>query len=324
MRALAWFWAAVLLLAASGASFLQWRGPPAQAMSTEHEPLAAPAVGGLATGGPIAPPQPALLEASRVFRDGLLPRVAADGRISANVYAAGGDGSEQLPSIGILLAGIGMSASDSDQAILATPAPVSLAVSPYTVRPDALLAEARQHGHEYFLSLPMEPRDYPLNDAGNRAMLTGNTPAANAQLLEWALTRFGGYVGATGALGALHGERFADSPSQIGPALDEVTKRGLLYVDPRAGAALPQGVAGRAIDLVVDATPGAPEIDANLAKLEQIARGRGSALGLVSVPRPVAVARLVAWAAGLKERGLALRPVSAILRTPPRAQQAGP
>ncbi len=170
----------------------------------------------------------------------------------------------------------------------------------------------------------MEPRDYPLNDAGKSAMLTGNTPATNAQRLEWALTRFGGYVGATGALGALHGERFADSPSQIGPVLEEGAKRGLVYVDPRPGAALPQAIPGRSIDLVIDATPGAPEIDANLARLEQIARGRGSAIGLVSVPRPIAVARLVAWAAGLKERGFALQPVTAILRMPPRAQQAGP
>ena len=223
----------------------------------------------------------------------------------------------------ILLAGIGMSAADSEQAVLALPAAVSLAVSPYSIQPEPLLAEARQHGHEYFLSIPMEPRAYPLDDPGARALLTGNSPARNEQLLAWAMTRFGGYVGATGALGALHGERFADSPSQIGPVLDELGRRGLLYIDPRPGATLTPGAAGRGVDVLIDQTPGAPEIDAALLRLEQLARAHGSAIGLVSVPRPIAVSRLVAWTAALKERGFALLPVSAIGRLPELAQQAG-
>jgi polysaccharide deacetylase 2 family uncharacterized protein YibQ len=142
-------------------------------------------------------------------------------------------------------------------------------------------------------------------------------------MLDWALTRFGGYVGATGALGALHGERFAESPTQFAPILAEVAQRGLMYIDPRPGAALPPGVVGRDVDVLVDEIPGAAEIDANLARLEDVAKARGSAIGLISVPRPVAIARLVAWSAGLSQRGLALAPVSEVARTPRRAIQAG-
>lgn len=332
MRALAWFWAAILIVAGAGAGYLQWHGPPARAMGRADSPLpdltapgpsAAPAAALLALGGPIAAPDPALLEPSKDYPGGFLPRIGADHRLSADVYAAGSDASEQRPTVAILLAGMGMSAADSEQAIMATPPAVSLAFSPYTVAPEPLLAEARQHGHEYFLSIPMEPRAYPLDDPGNRALLTGESPAANAQRLEWAMTRFGGYVGATAALGALHGERFLGSPTQIGPVFDTLTQRGLLYVDPRPGVALPQGVAGRGADVLIDPVPGATEIDAALAQLEQIARSRGSAIGLISVPRPVAVSRLVAWAAGLKDRGLALTPASAVARVAARAQQAG-
>jgi polysaccharide deacetylase 2 family uncharacterized protein YibQ len=281
-------------------------------------------VAGPPLGTPIAPADPALLEPSRDFADGFLPRIGADGRTPAQAYAAAADPSERRPMVAILLAGIGMSATDSDQAIMGAPTAVSLAVSPYTVQPDPLLAEARQHGHEFFLSIPMEPRGYPLDDPGNRALLTGNTTAANAQQLEWAMTRFTGYVGATGALGELHGERFADSSGQLEPVLEELSRRGVLYIDPRPGATLPPGIAGRAVDVLIDEIPGASDIDAHLGRLEQIALTRGSALGLVSVPRPVALERLEAWASGLRHRGVALVPVSAITRVLPRAEKAGP
>ena len=338
MRALAWFWAALLVLAAGGAGFLQWHGPPASAES--HAVLTRPAEAPAAThpaepveptaAAPISvrttipPPDKALLEPSKDFAGGFLPRIGTDRRSPSVVYAAAEDASGSRPKIAILVSGIGMSAADSNQAILAAPAPISLAVSPYAVLPDALLADARQHGHELFLSLPMEPKGYPLNDPGNHALLTGNTPAANAQQLAWAMTRFGGYVGATGSLGALLGERFADNPTQMGLVLNELTRRGLLYVDPRPGAVVPPGILARDVDLLIDRTPSAPEIDASLQNLEKIARARGAALGLIMVPRPVAMARLLAWATGLPERGVALVPVSALVRTPPRAQQAGP
>ena len=95
------------------------------------------------------------------------------------------------------------------------------------------------------------------------------------------------------------------------PVLDDIARRGLSYVDPRPGAVVTPGV-GRGIDVLIDEVPGASEIESNLARLDQIALARGSALGLVSVPRPVALAQLAAWASGLKERGIALVPVSAV------------
>ncbi|HET9018836.1 MAG TPA: divergent polysaccharide deacetylase family protein, partial [Acetobacteraceae bacterium] len=56
---------------------------------------------------------------------------------------------------------------------------------------------------------------------------------------------------------------------------------------------------------------------AALERLEEVARDRGAALGLVSLPRPVTLDRLAAWTATLSRRGLALAPVSAIVQPPP-------
>jgi polysaccharide deacetylase 2 family uncharacterized protein YibQ len=48
---------------------------------------------------------------------------------------------------------------------------------------------------------------------------------------------------------------------------------------------------------------------------------KGSALGLVSVPRPVTLARVAAWTTTLAAKGLALTPVSALV-LPPAGQEA--
>ena len=98
--------------------------------------------------------------------------------------------------------------------------------------------------------------------------------------------------------------------------LEEVGRRGLLYIDPRPGrtSALPAaGAPSRSVDLVVDDPPARAEIEAKLAALERLARERGSSLGLAGPLRPVTIERIAAWAKGLEERGLVLAPVSALM-----------
>jgi polysaccharide deacetylase 2 family uncharacterized protein YibQ len=67
------------------------------------------------------------------------------------------------------------------------------------------------------------------------------------------------------------------------------------------------------VDVLVDEPPVRSEIEAQLARLEQIARDRGAALGLAGQPMPVTVERLAAWAATLGSRGVVLVPVSALV-----------
>ncbi|MBV9654356.1 MAG: divergent polysaccharide deacetylase family protein, partial [Acetobacteraceae bacterium] len=110
--------------------------------------------------------------------------------------------------------------------------------------------------------------------------------------------------------------------AQMDPVLRQIAARGLIYIDPRPGAAPPAGVWGRSVDVVIDEPANRPEIDAKLAELEQIARDRGSALGLAGAVRPVTVDRINAWASGLGARGLALAPVSALAEPPPPDQEA--
>ena len=340
---LAAFWLAVLLILGIGGGVLQALGPPPPrtapakvasarpvvpppsaaapkpAVVVEHRPEPPPANRpGRDTPGPTADPDPALLEPTPGSPSDLLPRVAADGRMPMQVYAAGFDRTSRRPRVGLLIAGIGLNEADSDRAVRDLPSAVTFAISAYANRVQRLLAAARLAEHEYLLSIPMEPVGFPMNDPGQRALMTNLRVEDNMARLDWVLSRVAGYVGVTNALGAMRGERLSGQTEQMDPLLATIARRGLLYVDARppgsGGAPALPHVWSRDVDLVVDEPTG--QIDQNLAELEHIARDKGSALGLAGAPQPVTVQRIAAWANGLMDRGIALAPVSA-LAVPP-------
>jgi len=335
----------VLAIVVVGGAVLQMLGPPPRAHAVvapettsapraaatpSHEPAPHPAPveavaslagrPGRATPGPIAAPDPALLEPVENDPGVFLPRIAADGRTPSQFYARGFDPADTRPRVAVLLAGVGLNGSESEDAVRTLPGAVTLAFSPYANGLGPLLEAARAAGHEFLISLPMEPQGYPLNDAGDHALLTAVTPQVNQSRLDWALSRISGYVGATGALGLLRGERFAGSPQML-PVLDSLADRGLLYVDTRPSRQPLPRVWSHGVDVVIDEPAVRTEIEAKLATLEQIARDKGSALGLAGATRPVTVDRIAAWTNGLAAKGLALAPVSAIM-VAPRAKEA--
>ena len=366
-RRLGLFWLGALTLLLSGGGILQILGPPnavvqivkaplvkaplvkapiVTAAAASHGPAArddltnvvvvarpAPlAIAGSGRGeaGPIADPDPAMLEPADLAGSDHktpenLPRVAHDGRVPMRVYAAGFDPSSRRPRIGVLMAGVGLNEAESDAAIRALPGAVSLGVSPYAAAKGTgltrLLATARATGHEYLLELPLEPAGFPLNDPGPSTLLTSLSTTANAGRLRWILSRIDGYAGAVGITGTMRGERLAGMPDQMDRIVTELASRGLLYIDPRVtGEPVSKEpmtkVWGRHADLVIDEPMEVEAIDRKLARLEQLAKDQGAALGLVTRPAPVVVARIAAWSLRLAERGAALAPVSALTIAP--------
>jgi polysaccharide deacetylase 2 family uncharacterized protein YibQ len=350
-RGLARFWAIVAGLLGAMVVTLQVLGPPdapSEPVPTAPSPAVAPAgrsaagtdpaaprpaqAGvpapppsdrpGRATPGPVADPDPALLEPSSDGSSGPLPRVTPDGRRAMQVYAAAFDPQTRRARVGLVLAGVGMNEAESLAAARDLPGGVTFAVSPYATPSDRVLSAIRLAGHETLLSLPMEPTEFPLSDPGPRALMTSLPPEQNLERLHWALGRLGGYVGVTNALGVMRGERFSGMADQMSVVLTELDKRGLLFVDVRAGSGPNRLSWGRAVDLVIDEVATGTQIDQRLEALSRLARDRGSALGLATLPRPVTVARIAAWSNGLLNSGLALAPVSAIALPPAGKDEA--
>jgi uncharacterized protein len=266
---------------------------------------------------PLAPaPDPALVAGSAF---GPLPVIAPDGRQAWRVYARPPAVGPRKPRVAILLAGLGLSASQT-QAAIQLPGEISLGFLPHAPSLGPKLAEARAAGHEVLLHLPMEPRNYPNDDPGPHALLTSLTPAANLERLEWSLSRGVGYVGVVNRSGA----RFAESDTDLRPVLLGLRDRGLMYLDASEAAgrnalklADQLRVPRTGIDLRIDAEAARGAIDARLAELEQVARQSGQAIGL-GEPFPVTIERLGQWAATLPAKGIELAPVSAIPSQPER------
>jgi polysaccharide deacetylase 2 family uncharacterized protein YibQ len=339
-RILAACWLAVLLLLGGGAATLAWLGPPPGEVVAEAPPEAAEAPAEVAAaavpdppeppplpeavargpaqpGQPIPPADPALLEAGR---HGPLPRISPDGRTAIRTYGRGFDRQDSRPRVGLIIGGLGMHAALTEEAIRRLPGGVTLAFSPYAPRTAPLLDQARARGMELLLALPLEPTGYPLNNPGNRALLTSLPMAENEDRLDWLLSRFTGYVGAIGAIGPMRGERFAALAESLGGLQARLHSRGLLYVDPRPNAEGPARAWGRTIDLVVDEPATRGEIELKLAALGRLAKERGSALGYAGEASPVLIDRAAAWAGSLGSRGLTLAPVSALIRRPEPAE----
>jgi polysaccharide deacetylase 2 family uncharacterized protein YibQ len=251
-----------------------------------------------------------LLEKSRY---GMIP-VMADGLKPFTVYAAEADRAKaaKMPVVAIVVGGLGVGAAKTVDAIMKLPPAVTLAFTPYGADPTKLAERARAQRHEIFLQVPMEPFDYPDNDPGPQTLLSTLPAEQNLDRLYWHLSRFQGYAGIANFMGA----RFVVSDNVMQPVVREAAKRGLGFFDdgsaPRSVAA--SLAAGQAMpfakaDLTVDAVPTALEIDRALAKLETIARERGTAVGVASA-LPISIERLAAWCKALEARGIMLAPLT--------------
>ena len=296
--------------------------PAAKPFAAAQSALSRPPVAGRNTPGPVADPDPSLLQPDPADPNRKLPRISPDGRPPMAVYAAGFDPTSVRPRVGLLIAGIGMSEADSLAAIKNLPGGVTLAISPYANNLDRLLAVARLTEHEYLVSVPMEPSGFPVNDPDDRRALMTSLPSReNLNRLHWVLSRLAGYVGATNAFGQMRGERLAGVADQFSPVLEEVAHRGLLFVDARPGQPVLPYAWTRSVDMVIDDDPvDAAALDQRLDKLTHTALDKGAALGLVQLPRPVTLARVAAWTNTLAAKGLALAPVSALVLRPTRQE----
>jgi polysaccharide deacetylase 2 family uncharacterized protein YibQ len=349
-RGLLMFWAVVLGMLTAGAVTLQVLGPvrpvpkpgwgqlPAAAVAPPTvalkpnatpgiAPPAQPAVAQAAapaakrpTG--IPPPDPALQEPAPDFPGRFLP-IAVGERGPATAYAAPFDDSDKHPRVAMIISGAGLDQDATLHLLADLPPAIDVAFSAYMPESldDEFAAKARQTGHECLVSIPMEPALFPLTEEGSHSLLTGADPEQNRQNLEWALSRLTGCVGATGASDGMLGERYAQTASSFDLLLTEVTRRGLLYLDPRTGApALDKADPAmiRVVSLVVDPPPNpddpvnADTIDNRLGVLEHMAAVHGSAIGLAGPPKPVLLERIAIWARGLAARGITLAPLTAI------------
>lgn len=250
-------------------------------------------------------------------RYGPIPVVSEEGARALDYYARPFDNQTVgVARIAIVVGGLGLSQTGTQDAINRLPQEVTLAFAPYGSSLDRWQSRARRAGHELLLQIPLEPFDFPDNDPGPHTLLVKMTPQANSDRLHWLMSRITNYVGVANYMGA----RFTSHADSVKPLLEEIKRRGLMYFDdgtsPRSTVASMSNATQTPFagaDVVLDAVPSKDEIDARLLKLEATARSKGFAIGMANA-LPISIDRISEWAQSLEARGLQLVPVSAAVR----------
>lgn len=217
------------------------------------------------------------------------------------------------PMIAIMIDDLGLNAARTRR-VSELPAALTMAFIPYGENLGEQTRLAGAAGHEIFLHLPMEPTD-PTVDAGPHALLKRHDPSALIAELAWNLDRFTGYVGVNNHMGSL----LTQDRRAMAVVMAELHSRGLVFVDSMTSAgsvayeaALAAGVPAARRDVFLDNVPEIDAVLAQIARLEEVARRQGFAIG-IGHPYDATVAALAIWLPQAQARGFSVVPVSRII-----------
>ena len=281
--------------------------PPSQIEQSKYE-AGAPAVG-----MELHPhPDLKLIEETE---DGLLPKIDEAGREPWRVYSRPFNRKDVRARIAVVISHLGLSPTQTQDAITKLPSEITLAFAPYARNLDDWVQQARDNGHEVLIGLPMEPSDYPRNDPGPNALMLANSQQENIKRLNWVLSRATGYVGVFNFMGS----RFAAEKKSLKPIMQQLKDRGLMILDTRvspysalASAAQEVGIPYTAVDIVPDKEPNRGAIDHQLRKLLELATAGKLAVAVVR-PLPITMLRLTRWINRLDPGKVVLAPISAVV-----------
>jgi len=218
------------------------------------------------------------------------------------------------PMIAVVIDDLGLNRRNTVRTIR-LPGPLTLAFMTYAEQLERQTSQAHAAGHELMVHFPMEPQDQGF-DTGPMALTRNLSDDEIRKRLRWGLERFSGYVGINNHMGSA----FTGSERGMAIVLEEVQKRGLLFLDSvttrhpvaRKLAGL-SGVPFAARDVFLDNVLETTHVEARLREVERIARKQGYAIA-IGHPHNATIDALNAWLPRLEEMGFALVPVSLIVK----------
>ena len=241
-------------------------------------------------------------------RHGPYPQIANDGRRAATYYRRGFKDPQDRPRISIIVGGLGLSSSLTDQAIRDLPPEVTLAFAPYGKNLDVWANQARAAGHELMVELPMDSTGMDPAQLGPAGLLASRSPLENEQRLDWLLSRFAGYFGVTNYLG----NKLSTDNVAFRPVLDQIRVSGAAFIgdDEISGSASLNGPPSARTDVVIGADTG--PVLGQLENLEKLAKSRRQVLVKI-YPTGQSLSDIANWAGTLPDKGIVLAPASAAI-----------
>lgn len=251
---------------------------------------------------------------------GIIPKRSPDGLRAMDVYSRPPltEGNFGVARVVLIVGGMGISQSGTQQAIKTLPGEVTFAFAPYGNSLSRWMQAARKSGHELLLQIPMEPFGYPQNSPGIHTLRTDVSTEENFASLHWGMSRLTNYVGVMNYLG---GKLMGDNKS-LRPIFDEIAERGLLFVeDGSINNSLGEETAKQSLlpyakaHILIDRINSRAEIAKQLNLLATEAKRTGLAIGIANA-FPESIKMIAQFASKAKELKLEITPVSAIVSDP--------
>jgi polysaccharide deacetylase 2 family uncharacterized protein YibQ len=209
--------------------------------------------------------------------------------------------------IAIVVQGLGLSEAATNAAIAILPPAVTLSFSPYAHDLRQWLQQAKEHGHEVLVEVPMESNSFPADDPGPLGLMTDLPPKEIADRFATILKTCPGAIG----IDDISGSKFREAPA-MGDVFAKLKQLNLIYVQGEPGAHGTPSVPNAVADIIVDERPFRAAIDARLDYAERLAKYQGSTVAVMT-PKPVSFERLALWLTQIDKKNITLAPISQVL-----------
>jgi polysaccharide deacetylase 2 family uncharacterized protein YibQ len=234
-------------------------------------------------------------------------------------YAKPSTADADSPAIAIVIDDMGLDRVHTAEVLDMTEG-LTVSIMSYAADAAGLAARALGRGHEVLAHVPMQPMNTK-EDAGPGALTVAMDADTIRATLAANLDKWDGYVGVNNHMGS----RFTGDSERMAAVMTELKARGLLWLDSRTtaqsagpGAAQAAGVPYVTRDIFLDNVDTVAAVVAELEKTIAVAKSRGTAIA-IGHPHANTIAALKQILPTLKDRGIALVPVTEILKR----QQAG-
>ncbi len=241
---------------------------------------------------------------------GLLPISKSPTQTPFEIYRKPYVLNKTKPYLAIAINDFGLDENMSQEMIDSLPSTVTLIMSPYSSNPDKWMKAARADGHEVWLNLPLENKDFPLTDPGAKGLLTRVSLQYNQDRVEWILGRTTGYVGI-----AAFSDRALENAKNVFEKMGrEMLGRGLGYFEMNTGGDsffLPVAKGAKAPYLQNDVSIDILNVQSPVFQsLQQQIEADGNA-AVVITPTPLNLSEILGWMQTLEDSGIATVPLSA-------------
>jgi hypothetical protein len=150
-----------------------------------------------------------------------------NGETSFKTYRKTATFNSDKTSIAFVVTDMGINNSKTKKLISDLPENISFSFSPYAWNIKSLMMAAQQDNHETWVTLPLQTKDYPLQDPGPLAVLNGASVPQNQIRLRTLLGKTIGYPG----LIAKKDHIFRREDARTNPVFKEIFERGLAIID---------------------------------------------------------------------------------------------